>query len=128
MLYNKIKLASIIGALAVILGAFGAHGIEGKISPSLMHAYQTGVQYHFYHLMAMLICILLLYHHNIKYLGWAFNFFWIGICLFSGSLYGMALAELSGYTLKILGPITPIGGIFFILGWLCLFYSALKKG
>lgn len=108
-------LASISGALAVILGAFGAHILKNNISPELMEAYKTGVQYQFYHTEALLVLAFLLHYHPskmLKYAGWLFS---AGILLFSGSLYVLALTGI-----KKFGIVTPFGGLAFIAGWLCL--------
>ncbi len=118
-----LSLGSISGALGVIIGAFGAHGLKGKLSEEMLTVYQTGVQYHFYHTFALLAVGLLALKFQSGLLtssGWSFL---IGIILFSGSLYA-----LSSSNIKVLGAITPIGGVFFIVGWLLLATSILKAG
>ena len=105
--------ASISGLFAVGLGAFGAHALRAKLEASnLLNAYQTGVQYHFYHTLALLaVGILCLKYENayLNYSGYAFLF---GLLLFSGSLYAMSFTGM-----RWLGAITPIGGVLFMLGW-----------
>jgi len=101
--------------LSVILGAFAAHGLKNKIEPEMLSVFKTGVDYQFYHSFALALVGLSLITQNIEQsmlLTWAFTCFVIGIILFSGSLYLLALTKK-----KIFGPITPLGGLFFILGW-----------
>lgn len=115
-------LAAISGLTAVCLGAFGAHGLKNKISAPLLSAYETGVQYHFYHTFALLVvAVLMLHFHQRTALQLSAIFFLVGILLFSGSLYGLALGGPSW-----LGPITPIGGLAFIIGWTALLFAAVK--
>ncbi len=108
--------ASISGALAVCLGAFAAHGLKARLSAELLSAFRTGVDYHFYHTFAIFVVALLLKYigHSalLNAAGWLFV---LGILLFSGSLYAMALGGP-----KWLGPITPLGGLCFIVGWACI--------
>ena len=108
--------AGIYGGLAVVLGAFGAHGLKGKISDSLLAAYQTGVHYQMFHTLAIMALTLLLLRSAMpSSVLTVAGYFWIaGIILFSGSLYGLALGLGSW-----LGPITPIGGLLLIIGWIC---------
>ena len=109
-------------ALAVGLGAFGAHGLEGVITPERIDIYQTGNDYHFYHAFALLVCgILALYAPNKWWLR-AGRCFALGLIGFSGSLYLLATRAPLGIEswTKVLGPITPLGGLFFLLGWFLL--------
>jgi uncharacterized membrane protein YgdD (TMEM256/DUF423 family) len=116
-------LAAANGFIAVAFGAFGAHGLTGKIADNFLSAYETAVHYHFYHALALFGVALLLQRSGEKTVlmasGWAFV---IGILLFSGSLYGLALGAP-----RWLGPITPIGGVALLLGWLLLLTSALRS-
>jgi uncharacterized membrane protein YgdD (TMEM256/DUF423 family) len=118
--------AAFFGALAVILGAFGAHSLKKIVDPSSLAIWQKGVEYQFYHTFALLyLSTFARYKH--KLISFAFILFTVGIILFSGSLYLLALKD--AYHLSysaILGPITPIGGLCFIAGWICLFLAALK--
>ncbi len=116
-------LAGISGTMAVILGAFGAHALAEHLSDSQLNTYNTASKYHFYHTLAILAVILLQKNsttnqHLIK-AGYAF---FIGIILFSGSLYLLACKDMLtlGSWSKIIGPVTPIGGLAFILGWIML--------
>lgn len=125
---NKLVVwASIFGLTAVILGAFGAHSLKKIVTPDMLSVWQTGIQYQFYHTFALLFLSAL---SNIKpkYLKISFYGFVIGTVLFSGSLYLLALKDFFGAPwLKYLGPVTPIGGLFFILGWLGILLGALKS-
>ena len=119
------KLFIIIGAinamLVVILGAFGAHGLKAKLSFEMMAVYQTGVQYHFYHAIGLILIGVIAFHLPASaFLKWSGWIMLVGIILFSGSLYILALNK----TLW-LGVITPIGGIAFIVSWLLLVIAAL---
>lgn len=115
-------LSSISGFLAVALGAFGAHGLKNTLSDSLLSAFQTGVQYHFYHTLALLLTAVLMFRYpQIKWLEWSGILFLLGIVLFSGSLYAMALGGP-----RWLGPVTPIGGLCFMAGWLLLAIASTK--
>lgn len=109
---------------AVVLGAFAAHGLQSLIEARQIKTFETGVRYQFYHGFALLIVGVLGHWYSSKYLQWAAWAFGIGIILFSGSLYLLACREVLGIAAWTwLGPLTPIGGVFFILGWAFLFIS-----
>lgn len=115
-----IAIAGFLGLTAVALGAFAAHGLKARLAPELLGAFQTGVQYQMTHALALLLVALLADKCPSRWLaasGWLFT---AGTLLFSGSLYGLALAGLT-----LLGPVTPLGGVCFLLGWACLLASAL---
>jgi uncharacterized membrane protein YgdD (TMEM256/DUF423 family) len=117
-------LGSINSALAVMLGAFGAHGLRGKISPELLGTYQTGVQYHFYHALGLLILAFAAAQmKDSRLVPWAGGLMLTGIVLFSGSLYALSLTGV-----KALGAITPFGGAAFIGGWVLLAVAAWMGG
>lgn len=119
--------ASFFGLIAVILGAFGAHGLEGKISDSQMGIWKTANQYHFYHTLALLFLSTFSRAKNAS-IRISFVAFTLGILLFSGSLYLLSVRSLIGLEgWKILGPITPIGGVSFMIGWLGLFIAAVRN-
>tara|TARA_B110000971_G_C20035110_1_gene513753 strand:- start:4363 stop:4746 length:384 start_codon:yes stop_codon:yes gene_type:complete len=121
--FKTIKIASALGAISVLIGAFGAHGLEEILSNnSRIETFETAVRYQFYHAIALLIVGLLMRFNESKYLIWAVRFFLLGILVFSGSLY---ILSLTNYTL--LGAVTPLGGLFFILGWLALYQSVQNK-
>lgn len=118
---NFIQIGAALGAVAVILGAFGAHVLKAQLTPEQLTTYQTGILYHFFHVFALLIVGLLAgeaSNSKLQYAGW---FFIVGIVLFSGSLYLLSCKSILNIeNWKFLGPLTPIGGTFFILGWLLL--------
>jgi uncharacterized membrane protein YgdD (TMEM256/DUF423 family) len=121
--------AAIFGGLAVALGAFGAHGLESTTADEkILHGFQTGVQYQMYHALALLAIAILFEKYSDRRLKWAANCFIAGIILFSGSLYLITFLKIQeNSAVKIAGPITPLGGVFFIAGWLFLFIAAMKK-
>lgn len=122
-----IRLATFWGMTAVILGAYGAHGLSLLLEPPQLETFKTGVLYHFIHALAILaIGQSSLVQNRILKLS-AF-FFSLGIILFSGSLYLLSCRDILGIaSWKFLGPITPIGGIFYILGWLSLLFIKSKR-
>ena len=114
--------ASVCLVTAVIIGAFGAHGLKSHLSDEMMRVYKTGVEYHFYHALGILLVGVLSVSVPSGLLNWSAIFLTLGILLFSGSLYVMAI---SGVTW--LGAITPFGGLSFIVGWILLFVAVWKK-
>lgn len=101
------------GLVSVVLGAFAAHGLRGKISPDLERAFETGVHYQMTHSLAIIVTGLMVAHWGHHWaLAWASGSFALGIILFSGSLYLLALTSM-----KWPGPVTPLGGLAFIVGW-----------
>lgn len=120
-------MAAFFGALAVILGAFGAHGLEGKISAQHIETWKTANQYHFYHTLALLF-LSTFSRAKTASIRVSFIAFIIGLLFFSGSLYLLSIREITGFgNPAILGPITPLGGLAFIVGWAALFVAALKN-
>ena len=123
-----IKTAAILGFLSVILGAFAAHALKELLSDYAVNIFETGVRYQFYHVFALLAAGILYKEFPNKFIKWSGIFFITGIILFSGSLYFLTYVKgtvMPGY--KWIGPITPIGGLFFILGWLFLFIGCFKN-
>lgn len=122
--------SALSGAVSVALGAFGAHGLKKIVSPEMLVVYQTGVQYQFIHSLALLaLAILLLVPaaESVKGLvKWSAHLMMLGIVLFSGSLYTMTFMSACGGFPAWLGPITPIGGLAFIMGWILLMVAAFK--
>lgn len=114
--------ASVLGALSVAGGAFGAHALKGQLTEAALNSFETGVRYQMYHAIALLMIALLAKQNPDVSLfttaGWCFI---AGVVLFSGSLYGLSLAGI-----KALGPVTPLGGVAFIAGWICLAIAAAK--
>ncbi|HMR18117.1 MAG TPA: DUF423 domain-containing protein [Sphingobacterium sp.] len=119
--------ASFFGLLAVILGAFGAHGLEGKVSDYQLGTWKTANQYHFYHTFALLF-ISTFSRAKSQSIRVSFIAFTVGILLFSGSLYLLSIRDLIGLDdfASVLGPITPLGGLSFMIGWIGLFVAAIK--
>ncbi len=118
--------ASFFGALAVILGAFGAHGLKNILAPDQLSIWQKGVEYQFYHTFAMLYLSTFARYKN-KLISLSFIFFSLGIILFSGSLYLLAVRDVYPvFFIKYVGRVTPIGGVFFVMGWIGLFLAALR--
>ena len=117
-----LTLGCIAALLAVAIGAFGAHGLKARIAPGLMPGYKTGVEYHFYHALGIILVGLAAFHlpesAYLRGAGWTML---AGIVLFSGSLYLLALTDLGW-----LGAITPVGGAAFLAAW-TLFAAAVVK-
>ena len=120
-----LTIAGFSGAIAVMLGAFAEHGLKAVLPEYLLSVFETGVQYQFIHTLAILACGALL---QVKLGAKSQNFFFmaaicfiIGILCFSGSLYGLALTGI-----KWFGPITPFGGLLFIIGWGVFSFAALN--
>lgn len=115
-----LRIAAVLGGLGVAIGAFGAHGLKQRLSdPELLAIFETGVRYHFYHALALLAMATmpgLWVSRWAPAAGWAFT---VGVVVFSGSLYALALTNI-----RVLGAITPIGGVAFIVGWFCLIMAA----
>lgn len=130
---KQLLLIGISGAISVSLGALGAHALKNKlqtglISPDQLNGFDTAVKYQIYHTIAMLGVVILKLNFSNKFLNWSYNLFFYGIILFSGSLYFLCTRNLLGADwLKLLGPVTPIGGILFVIGWICLSISVIKK-
>jgi len=117
----------VFGALAVIAGAFGAHGLEGSLSPKNLAVWHTAVEYQFYHTAALGI-LSTLTRYRIKVIQHCYYLFSAGIILFCGSLYLLACVNLINlsWIAPVLGPVTPFGGILLIAGWIVLGLAALK--
>ena len=118
-----LTLGALLAFIAVALGAFGAHALRSRLAPEMTSVWQTAVQYHGGHALALLAVGMLLLHWPDRgaliWAGWSFV---VGIALFSGSLYVMALTGA-----KYLGVVTPIGGVAFLAGWIMLAWSAWKS-
>ena len=118
-------IGALLGLLAVIFGAFGAHVLKKRFTQEQLQSFETGVKYQMYHAIVLLM---LSYNfgfttrleHSICYC------FMIGTFLFSFSIYGLCLSASKGKKIKVLGPITPIGGLFLVMGWGLLLYSFIK--
>lgn len=125
---KMLRSAAVLGALAVTLGAFGAHGLKQIVPAETVSTFETGVRYQFYHVFALAACGLFNLHYPSVWLTRAALCFEIGILLFSGSLYVLTALKATGSVgLGGLGLITPIGGLFFIAGWLLLAWAVQKS-
>ena len=118
------QIAAIFGIIAVIFGAFGAHALKAQLSATALENWKTAVNYQFIHALALLLLATLPTNRFIRLSSWFFVF---GIVCFSGSLYLLSIREILTINIAFFGPITPIGGLFFIIGWVFLFFSAFKK-
>jgi uncharacterized membrane protein YgdD (TMEM256/DUF423 family) len=118
---NKILLAAgaINAAISVAAGAFAAHGLKNRLEARALDIFETAARYHMYHALAMILAALVAGSvPGAKTAGWLFQ---AGIAIFSGSLYALALTDV-----KVLGAITPIGGVAFLVGWIWLAVAALR--
>ncbi|SMD17492.1 DUF423 domain-containing protein [Pedobacter nyackensis] len=119
--------ASLFGAIAVMFGAFGAHSLKNAVSAGSIEIWAKGVEYQFYHTLALLFLSQFAVDND-KLVKWSYICFSLGIVLFSGSLYLLATREILNIGfVNYIGPITPIGGLCFILGWAFLFVAASKR-
>ena len=113
---------AIFMALSVLLGAFGAHALKARLTPEMIQVYKIGVEYQFYHALGLLFAGIIGFQIDSKWIGRSAIFLGIGIILFSGSLY---LVAISG--IKAIGAITPIGGSSFVAGWISLAIAVWKR-
>ena len=123
-----LRTATLLGALSIALGAFAAHALKQAVSDYALGIFEAGVRYQFYHVFALLASGILYKEFHNKFTRWSGIFFITGIILFSGSLYVLTIikaAVLPGF--NWIGVITPLGGLCFILGWLCLFLGITRK-
>lgn len=121
-------IGTVLAGVAVVLGAFGAHGLRKIVSPENVATYQTGVQYQMYHALALILIGILSERILNSYLSYAGVLFVAGVVLFSGSLYLIvSLYAMNKAVPTAIGILTPIGGLLFILGWICLLISILKN-
>jgi len=119
--------AAVLGMLAVLLGAAGAHALQTKISPVQLGYWDKAVHYQFWHVLAILLCFSLEEKQSTSY-RWPVRLFYAGIILFSGSLYGLALKDYHAVPAFILGPLTPLGGLCWTAAWLMLATRLWKTG
>lgn len=125
-MYKNLTITSLLGFIAIILGAFGAHALKSKLSIDEMNSFNTAVRYQMYHVIVLLFVNMFTGFSKIQKNKLSYLFF-IGILFFSGSIY---LIQLTSITAKPIWFITPLGGLFFIFGWLLmtlLFYKNNKK-
>ena len=121
-------IASALGAIAVILGAFGAHALKEKLSADTLKIFETAVRYQFYHVFALLAAGILYQSYCNTTLLWSGRFFITGVLLFCGSLYALTFFKASGNeSMNWLGAITPFGGLCFIAGWISFAIGITKS-
>lgn len=120
-----ITVGAILAGLSVLLGAFWAHVLKESLSVTALMSFETGVKYQMYHGLTLLILGVI--PVNSDKLQWSFRGFFFGTILFSGSIYCLSLDELLNLDLSYMGPITPIGGLFLIAGWLMLVVNVVKS-
>lgn len=124
---RNLQIGCLAGALAVVLGAFGAHGLKPQLDAYQLGIYEKAVQYQFYHALALLAAGLLERQLGAsswtRYAGWAFLG---GMLCFSGSLYLLACRNLLPFSVAWAGPVTPLGGLGFIAGWVMLWMAARR--
>lgn len=109
-------IGGIYGTLAVIFGAFGAHGLKNKLSVEQLKSFETGVKYQMYHALMLILTGIIFpfvgYSHNL--MAW---FFILGVLFFSFSIYGLVLSSAQGRKMAFLGPVTPLGGLLLVMAW-----------
>jgi len=125
MIQFTLLFATILGGLAVIFGAFGAHALKKLLNEEQLKSFETGVKYQMYH---ALVLLLIGFNFDLettleKYMVYSFI---IGILLFSFSIYGLVISAAKNKKLRFLGPVTPLGGLLLVCGWCLLFYSILN--
>lgn len=111
---------ALFGMLAIIFGAFGVHVLKKILSEDQLKSFETGVKYQMYHAIVLLV-LGFNFEFSTSAMYWCFTF---GILLFSFSIYGLVFSDAKGKKLRFLGPITPIGGLFFVVGWLLIVLRA----
>ena len=116
MKLHSAKLGAILGFFAVALGAFGAHALEGIVTPERLKTFETAVRYQMYHALALLVMTVLPERSQ-----WAANLLFLGTLIFSGSLYLLVATNLTWF-----GAVAPIGGVLLLTGWAMLFFSLVR--
>jgi len=119
---NILFFGAVFMALAVLLGAFGAHALKKLLSPDMLAIYNTVVEYQFYHSLGLLLLGLIGFQIDSKWIRWSGILLVAGIILFSGSLYVLSISGI-----RILGAITPLGGLSFVAGWIFLAMAVWKR-
>jgi len=124
---NWIVFATVLGAVTVILGAIGAHGLQDKLNDVQLNSFATGVRYQYYHIFAIIVTVVLSkqFSANLKVSLWLFA---IGTLFFSGSIFLLSTIALHGIEgVRALGPVTPIGGLILVAGWLSVAIQFMRK-
>lgn len=112
----------VFAMLAVVLGAIGAHALKSRVSADMVAVFQTGVQFQFYHALALMLVALIAAHIQSSLVVFSGYLMIAGVVCFSGSLYALALTGI-----KLFGPVTPLGGLCFIASWLLLLVAVVKE-
>lgn len=117
-----LAIAGFLAGLSVVLGAFAAHGLKGRLPENLLNAFQTGVNYQMIHALALIAIFILakILPHTLW--NWSAGFMLAGVICFSGSLYALVFTGI-----KWFGPVTPLGGLFFIVGWSLFVIAAYQS-
>lgn len=118
---NWIRIAGGLGFIGVALGAFGAHALKARVSPEMLSIWQTGVLYHLIHALVLLALALFAKATGTD-VRWTARFFLAGILIFSGSLYALVLSGV-----RLLGAVTPLGGIALLIGWGCICFCVPNR-
>lgn len=120
-----LTIGGVYGGLAVIFGAFAAHALKSKLTEEQLKSFETGVKYQMYHsLMLILIGFIFPFVENSEIImGWSFI---LGTLLFSFSIYGLVLSSSAGKKIKVLGPVTPLGGLMLVVGWILFTWNAIQ--
>ena len=120
---HTVAMGAILMLLGVLLGAFGAHALKTRLSSEMLAVYQTGVQYHLFHALGLMLIGVLRHLQTgetlLKASAWLMG---VGVVLFSGSLYGLAITGIT-----MLGALTPVGGLFFIAAWALAVWEMIRK-
>jgi uncharacterized membrane protein YgdD (TMEM256/DUF423 family) len=125
---NKfIIIGSFFALTATIAGALGAHALKNIIPPSSLESFKTGVEYQMYHAIALIFTGILMYQNDKKKIRWVGYFFIAGIFFFSGSIYALSTSRVTGIDFSFLGPVTPIGGLLFMTGWILIIFNFIKN-
>lgn len=119
--FSALLIGAIYGGLGVVLGAFGAHALKARLEPSMLATWDTAVLYQLVHGLALLLVALIARTSNLPGLSLAMWSFAVGVLLFSGSLYVLALGGP-----RWLGPVTPLGGAAFIVGWIAIVVAVVR--
>jgi uncharacterized membrane protein YgdD (TMEM256/DUF423 family) len=122
-----LRIGATLMALAVMTGAFGAHGLKDLVTAENLQTFETGARYQIYHSLAILMIGILLYFRKTSLMPIAGWLFLAGIVCFSGSLYLLTVAEIANLPTTIIGPLTPIGGVLFVAGWIVLAASTFQE-
>lgn len=123
-----LQIAALLGGVTVAFGAFGAHALKKMVSEIAVNIFETGVRYQFYHVFALALVGILYRDYTNRWMTWSGNLFIVGILLFSGSLYILTYIKATVKpNLDWVGAITPLGGLAFIAGWVCMFIGIYRS-